>query len=117
MVNIKITDLIPYGYDNAISRKDLVIQAEQNHLVEGATLVEMDRLVRRLVQKARERGTVILYRNQGGYYQPTNDDEKHIRRYIASERAKAQTLYRETYYAEKLLDDIAAGLRIGESNE
>lgn len=106
---MKISDLIPYGHDNAIGRKELLIVAHRHF-----PNVNTDRQMRREIQRCRERGTVILYASNGGYYQPTNDDVQYIKRYIAAERTKAQTLFKETHFAEKLLDDIAVGRKVGE---
>lgn len=112
-----IADLIPFGFDNAIERRDLVIKAEQFGFAQGVTLYEMDRHVRRLIQKERINGTVILYRNEGGYYRPTNKDVLHIRKYIRMEKGRAFTLINEVKHAERLLQEIADGMLIGETDE
>jgi len=109
-----VTDLIPFGYENAISRRDLVKKAIESQLVESSNY-SADRQVRKLMQVAKERGTVILYRTDGGYYQPTNEDERHLRHYIARTRQMAYTLMNESRYAERLLTDIVNGYKVGES--
>lgn len=109
-----VTDLIPFGFENAIYRRDLVNEATRSGLVESSNY-SADRQVRKLMQDAKENGTVILHRPDGGYYQPTGKDAGQIRRYISQTKGMAFTLLNEARAAERLLTEIASGCRVGDS--
>lgn len=108
-----VADLIPFGFANAISRRELVKKAMDTGLVE-TSVYSADRQVRLLMQKAKESGTVILHKTGGGYYQPTNEDMLQIRKYISQTKGMAFTLLKEVRAAERMLTEIGCGYKVGD---
>ena len=76
---MNIIDFIPYGYENAISRRRL------------ANLTRLDdTAMRHLIQDARLKGELILPRyDGGGYFRPIlPDDIKHVKTFYSAEAGR-----------------------------
>lgn len=78
---MNITDYIPYGQGRAISRKALC----------QATGLD-DRTVREAISKAR-RDVVILSAENGGYYQPTEEESKEVAKWLKQETNRAKSIF------------------------
>lgn len=76
-----IVNLIPYGKDNAVRRKEL------------RRITNLpDRQIRKLIEEAKNRGQLIAASPAGGYYRIESADEAND--YFAMERAKARSIFR-----------------------
>ena len=79
---MNITDHIPIGRENAITRDRLSRQT-------GLT----DREARELIEKARRDGTIIINKQDGrGYYQPGPDDVADMLHQYRSNNSRAKSI-------------------------
>lgn len=93
---MNIADFIPEGRQNAVTRAEL-----------ASSLAITDRLVRRLIAKAREHGELIL--NDGtGYYR--SHDVHEIYRQYRTDRARALSVLRRLKTMRRLLKE--AGIEV-----
>lgn len=76
---MNITNYIPKGKENAITRKDLC-----------ETTGLSDRLVRELISQARRDTVIINLQNGNGYYQPT--DKAEIAQFVRQETARLKSI-------------------------
>ena len=104
---IRLIDIIPYGKDNAISRKALVKLAEIYGLIPDGQR-DKDRYVRRLIQKARE-DNVIICKPNGGYYIPDENDATELAEYIATEHGRALAIHTDLVMARRVFEDMVHG--------
>lgn len=102
---ITITDLIPVGRENAISRKVLLQQCIQNGLVD-TNAKDTDREMRRLIERARLDYTILNLSNGNGYYRVSIDDLQDLQRYIRQEERRAITTFRNLSVARALYEDF-----------
>lgn len=92
--------LIPYGHENAISRRTLAL-----------ALGMSDRMTRKALQAAREDGLPVLNEQDGaGYF--LADDAPSIRRQIAANMARIASISRQTKHLRQRLRDME-----GDSND
>lgn len=92
----KLAAIIPYGRNNAISRKDL-----------AAALGMSDRKTRSAIEDARADGLIIINSQDGSGYFQTNDIEE-MRRQYRQDTARALAIFRRRKPLRKAL--IAAGV-------
>ena len=104
---IRLIDLIPYGKDNAISRKVLVEKADFFGLIPN-NVRSKDRYTRKLIQKARE-DNVIIAKPTGGYYIPDEDDATELAEYIATEHSRALAIHSDLVMANRVFEDMVHG--------
>lgn len=103
---IRLIDLIPYGKNNAVSRKFLVGLAEMYGLIpEGQR--DKDRYVRNLIQDARKHNVIICDAN--GYYIPDEDDVTELSKYITKEHSRALAIHTDIKMARAVLEDMQHG--------
>ena len=93
-MNKEIIDLIPYGHENAISRRRL-------RYLTGLD----DRTVRRAISELNEDGNVILNRGEGYFRYNAETDRYYLENYLAVEKGRIKTLNRKLRKMRK-----AAGL-------
>lgn len=94
---MNITDYIPAGKENAITRAQLC-----------ALTGFSDRAVRQLIEVARIEGEVIINNQDGkGYY--ISQDPEDIRRQMASNRSRAMSILRQQKYLRRKLMEIEQG--------
>ena len=105
---IRLIDLIPYGKDNAISRKMLVEKADFYGLIPKGEKRGKDRYVRRLLQQAREDNPIIC-KPRGGYYIPGEDDATELAEYISQEHGRALAIHTNLVMARRVLEDMEHG--------
>jgi hypothetical protein len=105
--DISLIDLIPYGKDNAISRKMLVEKADFYGLIPN-NVRSKDRYTRKLLQKARE-DNVIIAKPTGGYYIPDEDDATELAVYIATEHSRALAIHSDLVMANRVFEDMVHG--------
>jgi hypothetical protein len=101
---ITIADLIPFGRDNAITRKMLVAKCISCGLVDE-NLVDPDREMRRLIEKARVDYTILNLSDGNGYYRPSKDELNDLQKYIRQERNRAISAFKNIRVAQKLYED------------
>lgn len=77
----EIEDYIPFGKENAVSRKQLVN-------VTGFT----DRKVRYLISKARREHPIINLSDGSGYYRPTIEEYMEAKHFYKQERCRALSI-------------------------
>ena len=105
---IDISDLIPIGQENAISRKDLTNKCLSYGLIDERTK-DPDRCMRNLLTKAKENHAIINLQDGGGYFQPGPNDLNSLNWYIQQEQRRAVAIFKPLRYAEKLREDMKAG--------
>ena len=100
-----ITEYIPYGANNAITRDELLKVAD--YFVEGIT----DRSMRRLLEASKQNGNIIINMQDGrGYFRPENKEE--IERYIRQEEARAKKIQFNLKSARKALRKLEGQLTL-----
>lgn len=72
-----ITNLIPHGQKNAITRKELCTQTGLS-----------DRMVRLLIEKARKEYCILNLGDGGGYFQPEDTEKELIYIWIRQEMSR-----------------------------
>lgn len=77
-----ITDFIPYGRANAVTRKYLC-------MITGLD----DRTMRNEIAKERRYTPILNSQDGKGYYQPTLDDAEEVRDFIRQETARAKSIF------------------------
>ena len=97
---MKITDYIPKGYANAISRKSL-----------SAKTGLKDRVVRNLIEEAR-RDTIIISNNDGsGYWiypdNPTEEEKHLLSKYVKAQENRAKSIFYALYPARQMMKGAA----------
>jgi len=107
MEKISLIDLIPYGKDNAISRKMLVEKADLYGLIPN-NVRSRDRYVRKLLQQAREDNPIIC-KPRGGYYIPDENDATELAEYITKEHGRALAIHTDLIMARRVLEDMEHG--------
>ena len=89
-----ITDFIPYGRENAISRQAL------------AQLTGMDdRQVRRMIEDARCNVVIINLQDGKGYYLPTSNEREDVERWYRATLKRAKKILRGLRAARKWLKE------------
>ena len=93
---MKITDYIPKGYENAISRKSLCIKTGLK-----------DRVVRNLIEEAR-RDTIIISNTDGsGYWiyhdNPTEQEKELLIKYVKQQESRAKSIFYALYPARMMM--------------
>lgn len=102
-----ITEYIPYGADNAITRDDLLGVA--SYFIEGIT----DREMRRLLEVSKQNGNIIInFQNGKGYFRPVTREE--IEKYIRQEEARAKKIQFNLKSARKALRKLEGQLTLDE---
>ena len=97
---MRISDFIPIGSGNSISRKDL------------ASLTGLsDRSLRLTIHRERRRGCQILANSDGGYYRP--EDSRDTVRFIRSMRRRAAETAAVADALQAALDEESGQGRIG----
>lgn len=112
---VTITDLIPVGRDNAISRQLLIEKCVAFGLI-GWEIADKDRAMRRLIEKARIDCTILNISDGNGYYRVSKEDLQDLQRYIRQEDNRAKAAFRNHAMARKLYEDYKTG-RIKDDKE
>lgn len=79
---MNISDYIPYGQKNAVSRRRLV-------RITGLP----DREVRELIAIARRDTAIINLQNGGGYFRPLPEEKRLVERWMSQERKRAKRVF------------------------
>lgn len=83
---MNITDYIPEGVENAISRNNLCI-------VTGLK----DRVVRELIEEARRETIIISNYDGSGYWlfpdDPTSEEKEMLERYVKTQESRAKSIF------------------------
>ena len=93
-----ILKYIPFGEKNAVSRTSLVIRT-------GLP----DRVIRSEIQKARERSVILNAQNGRGYFRPLREEGDKVRRWIAQERSRAESIFETVQSAEVRMCEYRQG--------
>lgn len=94
-MDVDVVKYIPFGKENAISRKDLALKV-------GCS----DRVMRDLVNNARKRVVIINIQNGNGYYRPTKDDKEEVEKYKKQEESRAKEIFRGLQPVRKFLNGV-----------
>lgn len=91
---MNITEYIPKGLENAISRKNLCKITGLN-----------DRAMRERIEEAR-RHTIIISNSDGsGYWiypdNPTDEEQAHLQRYVKQQESRAKSIFYALYPARQ----------------
>ena len=79
---MNISEFIPVGKENAISRSQLV-------KLTGLS----DRIVRDMIALERRNTAILNLQNGAGYYIPSDSDRAEIERYVRQEEARAKSIF------------------------
>lgn len=79
---MNISEFIPVGKENAISRSQLV-------KLTGLS----DRIVRDMIALERRNTAILNLQNGAGYYIPSESDRADIERYVRQEEARAKSIF------------------------
>ena len=79
---MNITDFIPVGKDNAISRSQLV-------KLTGLS----DRIIRDMIALERRNTAILNLQNGAGYYIPSESEKADLERFIKQEEARAKSIF------------------------
>ena len=102
-----ISEYVPYGADNAISRHDLL------NVVRSAFGEVSDREMRRMLEYSRQNGNIIInFQNGKGYFRP--DSKEEIEKYIRQEEARAKTIHFNLKSAKRALRRLEGQLTLDE---
>lgn len=101
---ITIIDLIPFGKENAISRKRLLQECITKGLVED-TISDPDRKMRQLIEKARIDYVILNCSDGAGYYRPNKEDILELQKYIRQEDNRGKQTFRNLKLAKRLYED------------
>lgn len=99
-----IIDLIPFGKENAISRKRLLQECITKGLVED-TISDPDRKMRQLIEKARRDYVILNCSDGAGYYRVSKDDILELQKYIRQEENRGKQTFSNITLAKKLYED------------
>ena len=92
---MNITDLIPQGKANAISRTELRFKAQLR-----------DRVMRELIERERRTGVIILNLQDGrGYYRPAPEDLDDIMRQYRQNDRRAKSILVQQKYLRRTLKE------------
>lgn len=107
---IDILEYIPFGHDNAITRKGLSI-----------VLGIDDRMIRDLIHDAREKHTILNLQDGKGYFRPDPDkpsDIAFVKRYVMQEELRIRNTGMSLKAARKFLKGVnICGVPQPESND
>lgn len=104
---LDISEYVPYGAANAISRHDLL------EVVRSVFGDISDREMRRMLEYSRQNGNIIInFQNGKGYFRP--DCKEEIVKYIQQEEARAKTIHFNLKSAKKALRVLEGQLTIDE---
>jgi len=98
---MNIIDFIPYGKDNAISRKQLCA-------ITGLP----DRMMRHEIERARKQYAILNSQDGSGYFLPSSEEKPLVERWIRQERHRSEQIGNSTLGAEKWLVGDSDGKRI-----
>ena len=102
-----ISEYVPYGAENAISRHDLL------NVVRSAFGEVSDREMRRMLEYSRQNGNIIInFQNGKGYFRP--DSKEEIEKYIRQEEARAKTIHFNLKSAKRALRRLEGQLTLDE---
>jgi hypothetical protein len=89
---MNIIDFIPYGKDNAISRKQL------------CTITGLpDRVMRHDIEKARQDYAILNAQDGSGYFRPAENESYLTERWLKQEHSREKSVREATRGAEKAL--------------
>ncbi len=100
---MRITDLIPRGSKNAISRAYLLSLCKEHGIAES------DRKMRKLIEDTRKEFCIICLSDGKGYFIPAKDDIKELRHYIAQEKDRSKSILKNLRVANAVLEDLEYG--------
>ena len=100
---MNISDLIPEGKENSISRQYLLTLCREYGIAKS------DREMRRLIQKERAKSCILNMQDGSGYFRPTKDDLQELRHYILQEKDRSMTILSNLRMAKNLLEDMEVG--------
>lgn len=106
-IGISIIDLIPYGSENAISRKSLLKKCLKEGLIDESCR-DADREMRRLIKIERYDWAIISDDSGLGYYQPnpkSSIDRMELTKYVLRETKRAKSIFNEIKKATEVLAD------------
>ena len=95
---MNIIDFIPYGKENAISRKQL---SERCGL--------RDRVMRKMIEKERREYPILNSQDGSGYFRPLPEEKPLVERWLRQERRRSQSIGNSTLGAEKWLTGNSTG--------
>lgn len=89
---MNIISLIPFGQDNAISRKNL-----------RSLCGLSDRIMRKEIEKTRREYAILNAQDGSGYFRPMPEEKPLVERWLRQERSRERSVRQSTQGAEKFL--------------
>ena len=105
---ISIVDLIPVGKPNAIKREVLMLMCIEHGLI-AESIVDKDRKMRKLIEKAKLDYSITNDCDGAGYYHPPREEQKQLSRNNKREDRRAIATFRGTKVSKALEADYKAG--------
>ena len=98
-----ITDIIPKGSKNAISRTYLLTLCREHGIAKS------DREMRRQIEQARHEIAIICLSDGRGYFVPDKSDIAELKHYINQEHDRGKAILRNLKTARATLEDLEYG--------
>lgn len=98
-----ITDIIPRGSKNAISRAYLLSLCKEHGIAKS------DREMRRQIEQARKVDVILNLSDGRGYFIPDEQDKDKLRTYLKQESDRYKSVIRNLHIARAMLEDLEYG--------
>lgn len=100
---MNISELVPKGKKNAISRAELLRRCNEFGVAKS------DREMRRLIQNARANACILNLSDGRGYFVPDKSDIAELKHYINQEHDRGKAILRNLKTARATLEDLEYG--------
>lgn len=98
-----ITEIIPKGSKNAISRTYLLTLCKEHGIANS------DREMRRQIEQARKIDVILNLSDGRGYFIPDEQDQDKLRTYIKQESDRYKSVICNLHIARAMLEDLEYG--------
>ena len=98
-----ITDIIPKGSKNAISRTYLLTLCKEHGIANS------DREMRRQIEQARKSEVILNLSDGRGYFIPDENDKDKLRIYLKQESDRCASVVRNLHIARAYMEDLEYG--------
>ena len=102
-MGMTVTDLIPKGSKNAISRSYLLSLCKEHGIAKS------DREMRRQIEQARKMDVILNLSDGRGYFIPDENDKDKLRTYINQESDRYKSVICNLHIARAMLEDFEYG--------
>lgn len=100
---MRITDIIPKGSKNAISRTYLLTLCKEHGIAKS------DREMRRQIEQARKVDVILNLSDGRGYFIPDENDKDKLQTYLKQESDRYKSVIRNLNVARAYMEDLEYG--------